>query len=181
MRNLHEVNGGLMVFLPKTAESTNLKQFQPISLIHSMGKLISKLLANRLTPRLPELVHPSQNAFIKKHFIQDNFRYVQSATKLLHVRKRPALLLKVDIARAFYSMTWTFLLEVSQHMRFPRPWIDCVSSALLALAHTKVLLNGVPGERICHARGLHQGDSLSPMMFILVMDVFSALIRKAYS
>jgi hypothetical protein len=49
------------------------------------------------------------------------------------------------------------------------------------LAHTKVLLNRVPDEHIYHAHGLHQGDPLSPMMFILVMEVLSALIRKADS
>jgi hypothetical protein len=39
-----------------------------------MGKLISKLLSNRLVPMLLELVHPSQSAFIKQIFIQDNFK-----------------------------------------------------------------------------------------------------------
>jgi hypothetical protein len=120
MHSLHEVNGGLMVLLPKTAEATNLKQFRSISLIHSMGKLISKLLVNRLAPRLPELVHPSKSTFIKKSFIHDNFKYVQSTTNLLHARKQPALLLNVDIARSFDSVAWPFLLEVLQQMGFPR-------------------------------------------------------------
>jgi hypothetical protein len=57
------------------------------------------------------------------------------------------------------------------------PWIDWVS-ALLSTANSKVLFNGIPGERICHVRGLHQGDPLSPMLFLLVMEILSALIRK---
>jgi hypothetical protein len=38
---------------------------------------------------------------------------------------------------------------------------------------TKILINGQPGRRICHARGLHQGDPLSPMLFVLVMEVLN--------
>jgi hypothetical protein len=63
--NMHDVNGALMVLLPKTSKVITLKHYKPISLIHSVGKIISKLLANRLAPRLSELIHPSQSAFIK--------------------------------------------------------------------------------------------------------------------
>jgi hypothetical protein len=129
----------------------------PISLIHSMGKLISKLLSNMLAPQLSELVHSSQNAFIKHRFIQDKFKYVQLAAKILHVRKRPSLLLKVDVARAFDSIAFPFLLDVLKHLGFPMSWNNWVST-LLYSEHTKILLNGVPDDRICHARWLHQGD-----------------------
>jgi hypothetical protein len=103
---------------------------------------------------------------------------MQSTAKLLHARRRPSLVLKVDIARAFDSVTWSFLIEVLQHLGFSAPWIDWVTT-LLSTANTKVLLNGVPGERICHARGLRQGDPLPSMLFLHVMEILSALICKA--
>ena len=40
-------------------------------------------------------------------------------------------------------------------------------------------LNGFPGDQIRHHRGLRQGDPLSPMLFVLVMDVLSSLFRVA--
>jgi hypothetical protein len=42
-----------------------------------------------------------------------------------------------------------------------------------------VLLNGSPGQRIFHRHGLQQGDPLSPILFILVMDVLGHMISKA--
>jgi hypothetical protein len=101
MRSFHGLNGGLMVLLPKSVEATTIKDFRPISLIHCLGKLISKILANRLTPRLSGLVHRSQSSFIKGRYIQHNFRYVQAAVWLLHTQKKPCILFKVDLARAF--------------------------------------------------------------------------------
>lgn len=50
---------------------------------------------------------------------------------------------------------------------------------LLSTATTKVLLNGQPGDMIEHRCGLRQGDPLSPMLFILVMDVLNRLFAKA--
>jgi hypothetical protein len=41
-----------------------------------------------------------------------------------------------------------------------------------------VLLNDSPGEHIAHRRGLRQGNPLSPMLFILVMDVVGLLFSK---
>jgi hypothetical protein len=64
---------------------------------------------------------------------------------------------------------------VLQHLGFPRAWLDWIS-ILLSTASTKVLLNGSPGDRICHAKGLQQGDPLSPMLILLVMEVLNALV-----
>jgi hypothetical protein len=42
-----------------------------------------------------------------------------------------------------------------------------------------VLVNGEHGDLICHQCGLKQGDPLSPMLFIMVMDVLNSLVTKA--
>jgi hypothetical protein len=70
------------------------------------------------------MIHVSQSSFVKGRFIQYNFKVVQGTTKLLYARKWPSLLVKVDIARAFDSVTWSFLLEVLQHIGFPARWRD---------------------------------------------------------
>ena len=50
---------------------------------------------------------------------------------------------------------------------------------ILSSASTKIILNGSPGRRICHARGLRQGDPLSPLLFVIAMEALNALIRTA--
>jgi hypothetical protein len=122
MRNVHNVNRALMTLLPKSSEADALKDYRPISLIHLISKLMSKVLANHLAQRLNELVHPSQCAFIRGRLLHDSFRFVQALARLLHVHRVLCLLLKVDIVRAFDSVAWPFLLEVLEHLGFPPGW-----------------------------------------------------------
>jgi hypothetical protein len=65
-----------MTLLPKTTNAKSVKDYCPISLIHTVGKLLSKVVANQLAPKLNELVHISQSVFIQSCFIQDNFKLV---------------------------------------------------------------------------------------------------------
>jgi len=92
----------------------------------------------------------------------------------IHKGETPCVLLKIDIAKAFDSVSWPFLLEVLQHLGFGRRWRNWISIALSS-ASTRILLNGQPGKRICHARGLRQGDPLSPMLFVMV-EVLNHLV-----
>jgi hypothetical protein len=63
-------------------------------------------------------------------------------------------------------------------MEFLMAWRDW-NLALLSTASTRLLLNGMSGDTIHHGRGLCQGDTLSPMMFQLVMKVLNTLFCKA--
>ncbi|RVW81280.1 putative mitochondrial protein [Vitis vinifera] len=50
----------------------------------------------------------------------------------------------------------------------------CISTAKFF-----VLVNGVPAGFFSNSKGLRQGDPLSSYLFILGMEVLSALIRRA--
>ena len=124
------------------------------------------------------LVSPPQSAFIKKRCIHDNFIHVQGMIKGMHKEKTPGFFLKLDITKAFDSVSWAFLLELLGVLGFGPRWRRWVC-LLLSTASSRVMLNGKPGPRIAHRRGLRQGDPLSPMLFILAIDPLHHLFRVA--
>lgn len=86
-KRLEMINDANIILLPKTEGATSINEFRPISLINSLAKIITKILADRLAPRLDELVSSCQKAFIKKRCIHDNFVYVQNVIRALHKAK----------------------------------------------------------------------------------------------
>ena len=122
----------------------------------------------------------NQSAFTRGRCIHDNFMLVQQTIKVLHRRKISSLFLKLDISKAFDSVDWAFLLEILSHLGFGTVWRNLIAN-LLQTASTQVILNGEPGAFISHQQGLRLGDPLSPMLFILVMDVLNSLFTKADS
>jgi hypothetical protein len=134
-------------------------------------------IIQEMPPAMNQLVLPNQSTFIRGRAIHDNFWTVQSSAKLLHIHGISSILLKVDIAKAFDIVNCLFLHDLLNHILFSRRWLNWISS-LLSTTSTRIILNGRPGQRICHARELRQGDPLSPLHFILVMEAPNGLFRR---
>jgi hypothetical protein len=116
--NFHLLNTANIVLLPKKEMAESIRDYRPISLVHSIAKIFSKILVSRLPPHLAEMVSSSQSTFVKKRSIHDNFVLVQGIAKEFHRKKILAMFLKLDIAKAYDSLSWAYLLEVLERLGF---------------------------------------------------------------
>jgi hypothetical protein len=172
------LNSANIILLQKKDGAQSITDYRPISMMHNISKLLAKILANRLAPRLDSLVLHSHSAFIKGRSIQDNFQYVKGAANHFYQAKTPMLLLKLDITKAFDSVRWEYLLEVMEQIGFGQRWRD-IMALIWSTSSSRIVLNREPGRPIKHGRGLHQGDLLSPMLFILTMDPLQQMLSMA--
>lgn len=84
----------------------------------------------------------------------------------------------MDISKAFDTVNWPYLLEIMSFLGFGHRWRNWISS-LWCTTSSCFLLNGEPGKRILHARGVRQGDPLSPMLFLLAMEPLHKQFKHA--
>lgn len=79
--------------------------------------------------------------------------YVRNIARKLHCSKTPALLIKLDIAKAFDTVRWDYILDLMQRLGLAPRW-RALLVTLLSSASSWVILNGIPGNDIAHGHGL---------------------------
>ena len=177
------INSTFIALIPKIKDPRKVSDFRPISLCNVVYKLIAKVLVNLLKLILPYVVSDSQSAFLSGRLITDN---VLVAFETLHFLKRKTqgndgyMALKLDMSKAYDRVEWDFLERAMVHLGFAGSFVATIMSCIKSVSYS-VLLNGVPGRTIKPSRGLRQGDSLSPYLFLLCAMGLQGLLHKAES
>eukprot|EP00924_Labyrinthula_sp_SR-Ha-C_P015962 augustus_masked-scaffold_4-processed-gene-14.53-mRNA-1 protein AED:1.00 eAED:1.00 QI:0/0/0/0/1/1/2/0/1120 len=176
-RKMRKICRGKVVYLYKQKGSKNDSyNYRQISLLNSHFKLLTKIINNRITSilnRLPDY----QAGFRNSYSTIQNIEALDTIIKEILKRKIYLRILFIDFAKAFDSISHKFMKLALEEHHVPKKLIKLIATLY---DKTKVFVSdsGEKSSLVNIKKGVLQGDSLSPSIFILCLDSIMKRIKN---
>ncbi len=162
----------------KRGDIKDLKNWRPISLLNVDYKICSKAITLRLSKVLDSIIDPDQTCSVPGRSISSNIVLLRDTLNYIEQTDETGILVSLDQEKAFDRVDRGFLLDLLRHFGFGPDfchWIHTFYSG----ANMQIILNGFLTKQIPLLRGVRQGDSLSPLLYILCVEVLACQIRNS--
>jgi len=93
-------------------------------------------------------------------------------------KKKECVIVKVEFEKAYYTVSWNYLMYMMERLGFCRKWIHWIKGCL-SYASVSILVNGSPTTEFNPQRGLRQGDPLAPFLFLIAAEGLVRVVRQA--
>ncbi|XP_063806265.1 oocyte zinc finger protein XlCOF7.1-like [Pseudophryne corroboree] len=132
-----------VVAFPKPGKNpAMMPNYRPIALLNTDLKIYAKMVANRLNPLLPSIIHGDQVGFVPGRQSPDNTRRVVNILDALSASEPPLLLLSLDAEKAFDRLHWGYLQATLR--KFGLTGTPAVRNGVFITHHTFCILSDLP-------------------------------------
>ncbi|KAI5737947.1 hypothetical protein M8J77_001036 [Diaphorina citri] len=161
-------NNALMVILFKKGDKTDIKNYRPISLLSNFYKIFTGVLTKRLENTL-ESTQSKEQAGFRKHFSTLDHIQVIRETIERHVEyELPLCLAYIDYEKAFDSVKTSAVLSSLKNIGVETSYLKLLNTIYQKATATIEINNEKASIKL--QKGVRQGDSISPKLFIAVLE-----------
>ena len=163
----------IVPFVKKEIDQQAVSSYRPIALTSTIGKLLERLIVNRLSwwLEVKSLLSPWQAGFRKRRCTTDQClrlsQFVSDGFQSTNMERTVRMLF--DYSKAYFTVWRTGLLQKMLDIGIPLRFVQW-TTAWLTNRIAGVQLNGVTGRCRTFMEELPQSSVLSPLLFVLYIN-----------
>ena len=168
-------NNAIFHLLPKKGTGY-VEDTRPLSVSNTYNRIIASIFKEILQEPLLSFLDRDQSGFWPNRSMEENLDYFNEAFYSALDKKEEYSLFLFDIAKAFDSVSHESLHALLRHVGIPKNLCNAIKGLFHKISLTTNYKGGT-NQVFEVLSGIKQGCPLSPLLFIVVMDVLRQLLK----
>ena len=140
-------------------------------------KIFTKLLAVRLQKIIKTIIHENQSGFIKGRNISSHIRLIDDIIRFADREQLDGLVVSLDYQKAFNTVEKKTIIAALKCFNFGAQFTKFIET-ILKNTQSAVKNGGWLSNWFTTSRGVRQGCCVSPLLFVLVVELLAIKIRN---